>query len=48
MSEPAPLRCVIVEDNEMNHLTLAHFVELTPSLTLAANLSDGVAALYYL
>lgn len=32
----------------MNHLTLAHFVELTPGLTLAANLPDRLAALHYM
>ena len=48
MSEPTPLRCVIVEKNEMNRLTLAHFVELTPGLILADSLPDGLAALHYL
>ena len=48
MSKPTPLRCGIVEDSEMNRLTLAHFVELTPDLILAANLPDGLAALHYL
>lgn len=48
MFEPDPISCVIVEDNEMNRLTLTHFVDLTPGLTLAATLTDGVAALHYL
>ena len=48
MSDSPPLTCVIVEDNEMNRLTLAHFVELTPGLVLAAALPDGLAALHYL
>lgn len=47
MSESLPLRCVIVEDNEMNRLTLAHFVELTPGLVLTAALPDGLSALTY-
>ena len=48
MFEPDPISCVIVEDDELNRLTLRHFVELTPGLTLAAILPDGVAALHYL
>ena len=44
MAELIPLSCIIVEDNEMNRLTLAHFVEITPGLTLAAALPDGLAA----
>jgi two-component system, LytTR family, response regulator len=48
MSEPTPLRCVIAEDNEMNRLTLAHLVDLTPGLTLIASFADGLATLAYL
>ena len=43
----APLRCVIVDDNEINRLTLEHFVEMTPELTLAASLSGSMEALRY-
>jgi two-component system LytT family response regulator len=43
----APLRCVIVDDNEINRLTLEHFVDLTPELTLAASLPGSMAALRY-
>ena len=48
MSELPPLTCVIAEDNEMNRLTLAHLVDLTPGLTLVAALADGLATLAYL
>ena len=48
MSEPTPLRCVIAEDNEMNRLTLAHLVDLTPGLVLVASFADGLATLAYL
>lgn len=46
--DPLPLACVIIDDNEMNRLTLEHFVELTPSLVLSASLADGVQALNFL
>ncbi|MBG8552136.1 LytR/AlgR family response regulator transcription factor [Hymenobacter guriensis] len=42
-----PLTCVIVDDNEINRLTLEHMVELTPTLTLAASLPGSVEALQY-
>lgn len=49
MPEAAPaLACVIIDDNEMNRLTLEHFVELTDSLTLVASLTDSVQALNFL
>ncbi|QIX62913.1 response regulator transcription factor [Hymenobacter lutimineralis] len=47
MPSPAPLTCVIVDDNEINRLTLEHLVELTPTLTLAASLPGSVEALQY-
>ena len=47
-ADPIPLRCVIAEDNEMNRLTLAHLVDLTPGLILEATLADGLTALAYL
>lgn len=43
-----PLTCVIIDDNELNRLTLEHFVELTDSLTLVASLGGGIAGLKYL
>ena len=48
MPAPAPLTCLVVDDNEMNRLTLEHFVELTDSLTLTASFADGVQALNFL
>ncbi|RTQ46524.1 response regulator transcription factor [Hymenobacter gummosus] len=45
MSAPPVLRCVIVDDNEINRFTLEHFVELTEGLELVASLPDARAAL---
>ena len=47
MSTAAPLTCVIVDDNEINRLTLEHLVDLTPELTLVASLAGGVEALHF-
>lgn len=44
-SPPARLRCLIIDDNEINRLTLEHFVEMTDSLELVASLPDAVQAL---
>lgn len=41
------LACVIVDDNEINRLTLEHLVELDPNLRLAASLPGGIEALTY-
>lgn len=43
----ASLTCVVVDDNEINRLTLEHFVDLTPELTLTASLSGGLEALEF-
>ncbi len=43
----ASLTCVIVDDNEINRLTLEHLVDLTPELTLVASLPGGVEALHF-
>ncbi|TGE06571.1 LytR/AlgR family response regulator transcription factor [Hymenobacter fodinae] len=43
----SPLTCVVVDDNEINRLTLEHLIALTPDLELAASLSGGVEALNY-
>jgi len=32
------LACIIVDDNEINRLTLEHLVDLTPELELVASL----------
>lgn len=47
MSVATPLTCVIVDDNEINRLTLEHLVDLTPELTLTASLPGGVEALHF-
>ena len=43
----AQLTCVVVDDNEMNRLTLEHYVGITDGLTLAGAFADGVACLNY-
>jgi two-component system LytT family response regulator len=43
----APLSCVIVDDNEINRLTLEHLVDLSPELTLTASLTGGIEALEF-
>jgi two-component system LytT family response regulator len=50
ISAPAallPLTCVVVDDNEMNRLTLEHFVNITEGLTLTNAFPDGVSCLNY-
>jgi two-component system LytT family response regulator len=50
MSLAAPLSeltCVVVDDNEMNRLTLEHYVGITEGLTLAGTFPDGVMCLNY-
>ncbi|RSK30102.1 LytR/AlgR family response regulator transcription factor [Hymenobacter metallilatus] len=42
-----PFACVLVDDNEINRLTLEHLIELTPELTLAASLPGSLEALQY-
>lgn len=43
----APLACIIVDDNEINRLTLEHLVDLSPELTLTASLASGIEALEF-
>ena len=43
-----PFTCVIIDDNEMNRLTLEHLVELDESLSLVASLGDAMQALHFL
>ncbi|MVN75045.1 response regulator [Hymenobacter sp. HMF4947] len=47
MLTTTPLTCVIVDDNEINRLTLEHLVDLTPELSLVASLPGGVEALHF-
>ena len=42
-----PLRCVVIDDDEINRLTLEHYISLTSGLSLTASLADGVAGLAY-
>lgn len=42
------LTCAIIDDDEINRLTLEHYVSLTPGLELKVSLSDGIAGLAYL
>ncbi|RZK25658.1 MAG: response regulator transcription factor, partial [Hymenobacter sp.] len=39
------LACIIVDDNEINRLTLEHLVDLTPELELVASLPGGLETL---
>ncbi len=43
----APLACVIIDDNEINRLTLERAVQRHDQLTLAASFPDAVEALTY-
>ncbi len=44
-SAPAPLRCIIADDNAINRLTLEQFVRITEGLELLASLPDAVQLL---
>jgi two-component system LytT family response regulator len=48
LSQLSTLRCAIIDDNEINRLTLEHMVELTEGLELAASLPDAREALAWL
>lgn len=41
------LTCAIIDDDEINRLTLEHYVALTPNLKLVASLADGLAGLTF-
>ena len=41
------LTCAIIDDDEINRLTLEHYVALTPDLQLVASLADGLAGLKF-
>jgi DNA-binding LytR/AlgR family response regulator len=41
------LTCAIIDDDEINRLTLEHYIELTPNLKLIGSLADGIAGLTF-
>jgi two-component system LytT family response regulator len=41
------LRCIIVDDNEINRLTLEHLIDLTPELELVASLPGALETLEF-
>ena len=41
------LTCAIIDDDEINRLTLEHYIELSPNLKLEASLADGIAGLTF-
>lgn len=41
------LTCAIIDDDEINRLTLEHYVALTPDLKLISSLADGLAGLTF-
>jgi two-component system LytT family response regulator len=47
MSSTARLTCIIVDDNEINRITLEHLVDLTPELELVASLPGGLETLAF-
>ena len=48
MSAPVPvLTCAIIDDEEINRLTLEHYISLTDSLQLVISLDDALQGLNY-
>ena len=41
------LTCAIIDDDEINRLTLEHYIGLMPDLKLEVSLADGIAGLTY-
>jgi DNA-binding LytR/AlgR family response regulator len=41
------LTCAIIDDEEINRLTLEHYISLTPGLELVVSLADGISGLAY-
>jgi len=41
------LTCAIIDDDEINRLTLEHYIELTPTLKLVGSMADGIAGLTF-
>jgi DNA-binding LytR/AlgR family response regulator len=47
MPTSTKLTCLLVDDNEMNRLTLEHLIELTPELELVASFTNAVDCLAF-
>jgi two-component system LytT family response regulator len=47
MPTTARLTCIVVDDNEINRLTLEHLVDLTPELELVASLPGALETLTF-
>lgn len=47
MPTSARLTCIVVDDNEINRLTLEHLVDLTPELELVASLPGALETLTF-
>jgi two-component system LytT family response regulator len=47
MPTAAPLTCIVVDDNEINRLTLEHLIDLTPELELIASLPGALETLTF-
>lgn len=47
MLPAAKLTCLVVDDNEMNRLTLEHLIDLTPELERVASFSNAVDCLAF-
>lgn len=41
------LTCAVIDDDEINRLTLEHYIELTPNLKLLESMADGIAGLTF-
>ena len=41
------LTCAIIDDDEINRLSLEHYIQLTPNLKLVGSLADGIAGLAF-
>ena len=41
------LTCAIIDDDEVNRLTLEHYIALTPNLKLVGSMADGIAGLTF-
>ena len=41
------LTCAVIDDDEINRLTLEHYIGLTPGLKLVRSMADGIAGLAF-